>query len=195
MPRSTEPDPRAEITADELRAVGIVAGTHGVHGTLKLEPLSDFPERFGALRRVYLKREETVLACMHVHHVLWAGRQVLITLEEITTPERGREFRGVELCVAERDAWKLPQDTYYISDLRGFRAVDESGAEIGILVDVLSSAQHVLQIDCRGQELLVPFVAEWVGRVNSDQRTIEILRWRELMEPETPEGEAAPDDH
>ena len=183
------------MTAEDLRTVGIVAGTHGLDGTLKLNPLSDFPERYHALRIVYLKREDTVLAKMHVTAVRLATTQVLITLREISTPEAAREFRGAELCVAEAETWKLPANTYYISDLRGFRAVGEDGAEIGILIDVLSGAQDILQIDHHGQELLVPLVGEWVGRVDTAARTIEILNWRRLLEAETPQGGPETDDH
>jgi 16S rRNA processing protein RimM len=195
MPPKDKPESRAGVTAEELCAVGLIAGTHGLQGTLKLNPLSDFPERYRALRIVYLKREDTVLACMHVQSVRWAGRQVLITLQEITSPEAAREFRGAELCVLEADRWKLPVDVYYVSDLRGFRAVGEDGTEIGVLLDVLNGAQDILQIDRAGQELLVPLVGEWVGKIDTAARTIEILNWRRLAEPETLEGGAEPDDH
>ncbi len=84
---------------------------------------------------------------------------------------------------------------YYVSDLRGFRVVGEDGTEIGVLRDVLSGAQDILQIDHAGQELLVPLVAEWVGRIDTETRTMEILNWRRLIEPETLPGEAEPDDH
>jgi 16S rRNA processing protein RimM len=172
------------MNPDNLRTVGVIAGAHGLQGTFKLEPLSDFPERFEALRTVYLLRGETVLSQCRVKNVRWANAVVLVTLREIRTREEAEDLRGVELCVPESEAWKLPTDVYYTSDLLGFAGIAEDGTVLGILKDVQPGAQDILQFDKDGEELLVPFVSEWVGQVDPVKRTIEILNWRRLTEGE-----------
>jgi 16S rRNA processing protein RimM len=183
------------VNAEDLCAVGVIVGVHGLQGTFKLNPLSDFPERFFKLRTVYLLRGETVLGEYVVKRVRWASRFVMIGLAEITKREAAEELIGAELCVALKDRWILPQDVYYTSDLIGCRGQGDDGTDLGILSSVIESAQDILEFGSDEQTLLVPFVAEWVGRIDLQQRTIEILNWRRLKEPDIVEGEPELDDH
>jgi 16S rRNA processing protein RimM len=183
------------MNPDDLRTVGVIVGAHGLQGTFKLEPLSDFPERFEALRTVYLLRGETVLAQCQVKNLRWANALVLLTLREIRTRDQADELLGVEVCVANAETWKLPKDVYYTSDILGFSGIAEDGTALGILTNVIPGAQDILQFEKDSAELLVPFVGEWVGRIDTEKRTIEVLNWRRLAEGETIEPSAEePDD-
>lgn len=183
------------MNAEDLCAVGVIAGVHGLQGSFKVNPLSDFPERFFKLRTVYLLRGHTVLGEYVVKRVRWASRFVLIGFAEITKREIAEEFIGAELCVALKDRWVLPQDVYYSSDLIGCRGRGEDGTDLGILTTVIPSSQDILEFESEGESLLVPFVSEWVGKIDLELRTVEILNWRRLKEPDIVEGEPELDDH
>jgi len=180
------------MDSEDLRTVGVIVGAHGLQGTFKLEPLSDFPERFQALRTVYLMRGETVLARCRVKNIRWANALLLVTLKEVRTREEADELRGAELCVPDSESWELPEDVYYTTDLLGFAGVAEDGTPLGILKEIHSGAQDILEFRRDEEEFLVPFVHEWVGRVDIENRTIEILNWRRLKESET--IDPSPDD-
>lgn len=181
--------------AANLRAVGIVVGEHGLQGTLKVAPLCDFPERFEALRTVFFTRGDAAPVKHQVKRTRWSAGCVLLSICEITDREQARQLRGMEVCVTDAETWKLPADVYYISDLLGFRGITADGAEIGVLTAVYPGSQDILGFDRDGTELLVPFVGHWVGRVDTQARTIEILNWQRLAEPETVESDRTPDDH
>ena len=87
-----------------------MAGVHGLQGTLRVAPLSDFPERFAALRTVYLLRNETVVGAYEVKRAKWMNDIVLITLREVTKREEAEELRGAEICVPESETWALLKD-------------------------------------------------------------------------------------
>jgi 16S rRNA processing protein RimM len=177
----------------ELRTIGVIVGTHGLDGTLKITPLSDFPERFDALDSVYLSREGERPRPDRVSRVRWSGGSVLITVKGVSDREAAREWRGAELCVREEETWKLPPDVYYVTDLLGFVAIGQDHQQIGVLRNVIRGAQDILEIEREGEEsFLVPFVRQWIGRVDTDARTIEILNWRDLAAPEIAESD--PDD-
>ena len=172
------------VNGEGLRVVGFVAGVHGLQGMLKVEPMSDFPERFEALSAVYVCRENEPPLLCHVKRVRFSGAQVHIALKEVTSREDAERLRGAELCVLEQDTWRLPQDVYYADSLLGFDAVGDDGTRIGMLKNIARGAQDILEIDHHGRELLVPFVSEWVGKIEMGSRTIEILNWRRLIEGE-----------
>jgi 16S rRNA processing protein RimM len=183
------------VNPDDLRAIGVVVGAHGLQGTVKLQSLSDFPERFSSLKAVTLRRGNEVLGPGHVKRIKWAGPYVLVSLTEYRTREAAEGLLGVEFCVADKHSWQLPEDVYYMSDLIGFTGVSEDGTRLGILRTIVSGAQDIFEFEREGESLLVPFVCEWVGRVNVVERTIEILNWRSLLESDTVEPSPEPDDH
>ncbi len=191
-PTSAEnpPSPRP----DELRTIGVIVGEHGLQGTLRVTPLSDFPERYADLQHVFLMREDVVLGEYRVKRVKWMKNQLLLTLREITKREAAELLRGVELCVRETEKWALPDDVFYVSELIGFSAVSENRV-IGTLTSVLEGAQDTLVITTPSGELLIPFVHEWVGTVDTAARTIEVLNWRRLTNAEELPPTPEPDDH
>ena len=180
---------------DELRTVGVVVGVHGLQGTLRVAPLSDFPERFAALHRVYLVRDEIAVGTYDVKRVKWLNDVVLITLRDVTKREEAENLRGAEICVPESERWVLPQDVYYSADLIGFSVVGDDGVKVGSLTGVLEGAQDTLIIETPNGELLVPFVHAWVGEVNTERRTIEVLNWRRLSAAEELPPSSDDDDH
>lgn len=183
------------VSVDDLRVIGIVAASHGLQGTLKLVPLSDFAERYEGLQRVFLCREREVLCECKVKRAKWAGASVLLTTKEISTRTEADGFRGAEVAVLEAERWPLPKDAYYVSDLLGFRGVGANGQLLGELTAIQGGAQDVLEFSGAMGELLVPFVAEWVGKVDTAARTIEILHVERLLSPEALEGSADFGDH
>ena len=183
------------VRPDDLRAVGVVVGAHGLQGALKLNPLSDFPERFQALKTVYLTRGDEIIMEAQVKRVRYAVTQVHLTLREVTTREAAEALTGVEVCVPDSETWALPENVYYASDLLGFEAIGDDGTKIGVVRDVLTGPQGILEIAQGTQEYLVPFVDEWVGRIDAESRTIEILNWRRLLSPETVKEPSDPDGH
>jgi len=185
----------ATVRPEDLRAVGVVVGAHGLQGTLKLSPLSDFPERFQALETVYLTRGAEIIAQAHVKRVRHAAAYVHVTLREVTTREAAEALTGVEVCVPDSETWTLPENVYYVSDLLGFEVIGDDGTKIGVLRNILAGPQGILEIAQGTHEYLVPFVDDWVGRIDAERRTIEILSWRRLLSPEIVKGSSESDDH
>ena len=185
----------ATVQPDDLRAVGVVVGAHGLQGALKLSPLSDFPERFDALKTVYLTRGDEIVAQAHVKRVRHAAAHVHLTLHEITTREAAEALAGVEVCVPDSETWTLPENVYYVSDLLGFEAVGDDGTKLGVLRKIIAGPQGILEIEQGAHEYLVPFVDEWVGKIDAESRTIEILNWRRLLSAESGKGAFEPDGH
>jgi 16S rRNA processing protein RimM len=179
----------------EYRAVGHVVGVHGLQGTLKVTPLSDFAERFDALATVFFLRGDEVLAQHVVKKVRWGSHHLLISFRDLTTREAAEALRDTDLCVPEEESWALPEGVYYSSDLIGFRGIGEGAVDLGSLVMIREGAQAILEFANGQTELLVPFVREWVGKVDLQARTIEILNWRELSGGEEISPEPGDHDH
>lgn len=171
----------------EALAVGRVVRPHGVRGELVVEVLTDSPElRFVPGSVLGLKRRSgqggnksaqslTVTAARH-----HAGR-LLVRAEGVDGRDAAEELRGALLTVSADEA-ESPEDPdeFHDTELIGLRAVLVSGAEVGVVRDVLHSpAGELLAIaiedpeaDKGEREALVPFVAAIVPEVDLEAGTV-----------------------
>jgi 16S rRNA processing protein RimM len=182
------------MTDQDLRIIGVITEPHGLQGTVKVFPLSDFPERFFRLKSCYLRRKDGSIIEAIATSAKLAGRYVFLTLDISRTRDEADAIRGCEICVAEKDSWPLPDGTYYISDIIGFKAISEDCRDLGRLTGILRGAQDILQIEGPKGEILVPFVKEWVGPVNVKDKSIQILNWRMLADAASTDDHPDPDE-
>ena len=148
----TEPGP-------EYVSVGRVGRPHGVDGAFVVEQASDDPARFEIGSSLLLEGEPAeVVLTRRV-----GGGRIAIKLDRPV-------LRGAELTVDRNELPPLPADTYYVADLVGMEVVDEGGARVGAVADVLPGpANDVLELD---SGLLLPLVEDCVRDVDTAARRI-----------------------
>lgn len=152
----------------DLVAVGRVVKPQGRHGEVAVLSLSDRPGRLPGLRRAFLPapdggvREVVIRGC-RPHK----GRFVL-AIEGITTIDEAETLRGLELRIATEDLEELPSGSYYHHQLTGLRVEDETGAELGVVREIVETGAEarVLVVEGAGGEMLLPFAADFVRAVD-----------------------------
>jgi 16S rRNA processing protein RimM len=151
-------------SADEERppvTVGRIVTPHGVRGELKVESLTDFPERFRRGSRLWL---DGVEFSVELGRVL--GRHVILKLEGIDDRNAAEAIRGRELTVP--DVAELTEEgVYYQHDIVGLRVEDEAGSELGRVVDVLlTGSNDVYVVQGERGELLLPALDDVVKQID-----------------------------
>jgi 16S rRNA processing protein RimM len=165
--RSTQPErgSAAESAEPRFLAVGRVIKPHGVNGEVRVEPMTDQPERFGWLESVFVgehkpRRVGVISARRH-------GNFVLLKLDGYPTRTEAELLRNELLQVPEDEAIPLEEGEYFLHQLLGLEVVTESGRHLGHLTNVLETgANNVFIIDGPGGELLVPDIPDVVLEVN-----------------------------
>ncbi len=156
----------------ELIAVARIASPFGVRGEVKLQPLTDFPHRFESTECLFLvDGTKLVLESARVQK-----NMVLAKFKGMDTPEAWLPFRRQELYVTEDELVSLPDGQYYIYQLIGLAVVDDSGASLGTLIDVLQTGSndvYVIQSNA-GQELLIPAIDRYVRLIDLNERRVVV---------------------
>ena len=146
--------------------IGLIARTHGVHGAVKLDPLTDSSSRFRGMTEAYVELHGTyapVQLC--VQSV--APDAVIVKIDGYDTPEAANALRGGYLCVDRAHAVKLPKDSYFVADLIGCNTFDTDGNAYGKLTEVYETgANDVYEIE-RGR-LMVPALKRVLSEVDTD---------------------------
>jgi 16S rRNA processing protein RimM len=147
-------------------AIGLIMAMFGIHGEMKVRPLTDFPERFLKTATVYVGDEliERRVLGARLHQ-----RTVILRLEGVETANDAEALRNNKLYIPASELIALPPDHYYLHDLVGLRVVQVTGTPLGVVRDVIQSTGNDLLViqDARtGKDVLLPTVKEFVKAVD-----------------------------
>jgi len=138
-----------------------VTAVKGLKGVLKIESLTDFPERLSPGTEIYLDGDSEPVRIAEMN---WAGRVPSLRLDGVSTREGAAALVGRYLELPARD---LPEGSYYWHQLEGLRVVDVAGAEVGELVEVFRAGENeVYRVVGAGSEVLVPALRSVVREID-----------------------------
>jgi 16S rRNA processing protein RimM len=166
---------------DGYMAVGHIVGVHALRGEIKLEPYTDFPERFVPGELFWMGEE---LASVRSHKNVLLLR--FVGIEDRSAAER---LRGQWLFIEETEAVSLEEGSYWIHDLLGMQVTDTSGNLLGRVVEVLATGANDVYVvrpaDSERQELLLPAIPEVILAVDLATRTMRVQLLDGLVAPES----------
>ena len=146
--------------------IGVIVRPHGVHGAVKVEPLTDSSKRFRNLRDAFLELHgEMRPVQLSVASV--APDAVILTLDGCETPEAANTLRGAYLCVDRAHRVQLPKDTYFVTDLIGCDTFDTDGNAYGKLTNVYETGANDVYEIAHGK-LMVPALRRVLHEVDVD---------------------------
>ena len=160
--------------------LGVIVGTHGLRGGLRVKQYNPDSELFGRLREVAL-RQEGELEVREIKDARATGKGLLLQLVGIDTIEAAEELRGAALCVPRSSLPRLPEGEYYHVDLEGLRAETADGKQLGTVERVHEyPASQVLCVRAEDGLREVPMREPYLVEVQLEQGRVVIDHWDEL---------------
>jgi 16S rRNA processing protein RimM len=168
---------------------------HGRHGELVAEILTDFPERFHERTRLFLIPPERVGSRpreVQLENFWFQRSRIVMKFQAVDSINEAEALRGFEVAIPATERAPLEAGSVYISDLIGCRLIDlnREGRDVGAIVNVdrdsSSTELLVVRPGGGGGELLIPFVAEFVVRVDAANRRVEMRLPEGLLEINAP---------
>ncbi len=154
-------------------SIAVIVGLHGVHGEVKVLPLTDVPERLKNTGQVFLDDTEQTrrVQSARPHQRVW-----LVKFEGVDDRESARRLKGKYMTIDEADVLPLPDDKFYEYQLLDCQVVNLDGHIIGNVSRVITGpANDLLEILTPSHTTaFVPFVKQFVKRVDLDARKIVI---------------------
>ena len=147
--------------------IGRVLKPWSYRGEIKVEILTDFPERFASLRNVFLGDDAKPfsVARTHLH-----GNAVLIKLDGIDSTDAAAKLRNQLVQVAVEDAVSLPSGKVFLYQLIGVRVRTVDGRALGEIADVIDTGANDVYIVRDGtREILLPAIPNVVKEINLDR--------------------------
>jgi 16S rRNA processing protein RimM len=137
--------------SDRRLAVARILGAKGLAGAVRVEVLTDWPERLHPGAELWLDGSDEP---MRIARVETGGRQPVLHLDGIADRDAAQAVAGRYL---EAPAQPLPGNTYYWDDLVGLRVEEPDGTSVGELVEVFrAGGNEVYRVVGDAGERLIP---------------------------------------
>ncbi|HQB54361.1 MAG TPA: ribosome maturation factor RimM [Sphaerochaeta sp.] len=161
---------------DRLIATATIGRTFGYEGEVRVYPNNEESD--------YLKKLKTIVASLKdgkeiplaVEHVRTDGKSVLMKFKGYDSSEEAQAIVGARVMVDRKFASPLKEGEYYTADLIGCTLVSD-GENRATVVSVMDGPQALLLEAERpdSKRFLVPFLHEYTGKVDLEEKTIELL--------------------
>ena len=174
MPSPTEqPPPEADqppTNTPGYVAVARIVGPWGLHGDLKVETLTDFPQRFAAGARIYAGGVAYV-----IERCRWQRGRAVLKLGGIDSAAAAEALRHRLLEVPESELHPLGEGEYYHFQILGLEVRTTTGEVLGRVEQIISTGSNDVYVVLgpRG-EVLIPAVDDVVKSVDPAAGRIEV---------------------
>ena len=159
---------------DDWLSVGKIVGVQGLQGELRVNPASDFPERFTVPGPRWLRSRQ---GGEPTEIQLKKGRQLpgkslfVVRFEGINNRGAAEALVGQELLVSADDRPELEEGEFHLLDLVGLDArLSADGPSIGTVTNLISGGNDLLELNTSdSRKLLIPFVEAIVPEVHLNE--------------------------
>ena len=150
--------------------MGRVLGPWSLRGDVKVQPLTDFPERFAAGGRVWTGGVSYV-----IERCRWQRGHVFLKLADIDSATAAEALRYRLLEVPEGELRPLGEGEYYHFQILGLEVRTTAGEVLGRVEQIISTGSNDVFV-VRGPrgEVLIPAVDDVVKSVDPAAGRIEV---------------------
>lgn len=147
---------------------GKIINTFGVRGEVKLDPWCDSAEFLKPLKTLYIDGAPRAVASSRVHKGM-----LIIRFADVEDVNGAMLLKNKIVYFARSDV-HLPKGRHFVADLLGAAVVNEQGAEIGKLTEVLDMPAGQVYVVQGETEHTIPAVPEFILDIDADEKTIRV---------------------
>lgn len=147
---------------------GKIINTFGVRGEVKLDPWCDSAEFLKPLKTLYIDGAPRAVASSRVHKGM-----LIVRFADVEDVNGAMLLKNKIVYFARSDV-HLPKGRHFVADLLGAVVVDEQGAEIGKLTEVLDMPAGQVYVVQGETEHTIPAVPEFILDIDADEKTIRV---------------------
>nr|AUG32460.1 16S rRNA-processing protein [Paulinella longichromatophora] len=173
--------------------VGNIVAPQGLKGEMRVNPCSDFPERFTLPGQRWLQNPKMEITPIFLE----SGRQLpgksiyVIRLRGIANRGMVESLIGSDLLVLSSDRPQLAEGEFHLLDLVGLEVrLEASNQLIGYVEDLISGGNDLLVVELipefssskRNRRILIPLVKSIVFKIKLEEKWLSITPPPGLLE-------------
>lgn len=170
MSRNSKSPSEINTNEPEFIVIGKILAPWGNKGELKVEVITDFPNRFAPAATVYVNHQPlTVASCR------WHKGNAIIKIDTVDSPETAQKLKGQTVEIPSSQLEPLPEGQYYHFQIIGLEVWTTEGEQLGKVTEILAAESNDIYVvhGNRG-EILIPAIANVIQSVDLKQGRLTI---------------------
>jgi len=154
-----------EPAPPEFLIVGYILAPWGIRGEIKVEVVTDFPERFAPQKIVYLDTRPLEIESCHPHK-----QHLVVKLATIDSVEDAEKLREQDLTIPRSELYPLPEGQYYTFQIIGLKVVTTEGKLLGRITEIMTTGSNdVYIVEGKRGEILIPAIEDVVKSIDLEK--------------------------
>jgi 16S rRNA processing protein RimM len=170
---------KSQEQVDESEPLIVIARavrTRGLKGELVADLLTDFPERFEQITKLFAVSPDGARHVIELERTWFQNDRVILKLSGCDSIEAAQAFVGFEFAVPEAERVELAEDEFYDWELEGCKVETIAGVDVGAVTNVLRTGgvDLLLVENDQKQSVMVPMVKTIVVSIDAAGKSILI---------------------
>lgn len=162
-----------ESSEPRFLVIGRILKPHGVQGEMRVEVLTELPERFNWLENVYIGKREPIP--MKVEGIRFHKSWVLLKLVDCNDRNSANLLRRQLVQIPESEGIPLEEGEYYLYQLVGLKVVTEDSDYLGEISEVIETkANNVFVVKTSNSEVLLPDIEDVIRNIDFESGTVTV---------------------
>ena len=163
------------MNSEDLVAIAKVTKPRGLRGEVIADVLTDFPERFENLEKVFAKFETKEITELNLENFFFQKDRIVFKFENYDSIEKAETLRNAEICIAEADAVELEEDEFFDWELENCRVETIEGEKIGVVREIFRAGENVNLVVADGEkDYMIPFVEAICPKIDVENKLIKV---------------------
>lgn len=157
--------------------MGYIANAFGIQGWVKIKTATEYSDSLDEYTQVYLKLKDGTILSKKVEKSFARDGVFHAKLAGVDDRDAAFALKGTIVAVDREEFPDLDEDEFYWVDLIGLNVINVQGESLGVVKDLMETgANDVLVAKLEQEERLIPFVAQYVVKVDMQNKQI-IVDW------------------
>jgi 16S rRNA processing protein RimM len=168
----------------KLIPIAEIVSAHGIKGAVKVYLYNTEDPLLCKIQSVYMgnEKENRLMRLRKIRKI--DKRFCIVNFEGIVIRKDAEALKGMKLLVTPEMLPPLPEGYVYLSLLIDYFVFDDVGKEIGVVEDFINNGiQDIMVVrHINGSEVLIPYVDEFIKKIDEDKKQIIIKPMEGLIE-------------
>lgn len=154
--------------------LGKITKPFGYKGDLVIYIDADNPQDYKKMESVLVDTDGELIPFFFDRFEFKSANNVIVHFQNIGN-EEALQLVNNNLYLPLSALPKLSGNKFYFHEVIGFSVIDEEMGDVGIIQSFLDfPSQAVMSIDCKGKEILIPIIDQFIVSVNRETRQMLI---------------------
>ncbi|WP_298545466.1 ribosome maturation factor RimM [uncultured Aquimarina sp.] len=160
--------------------LGKIVSKFSFKGEVLIKLDTDEPESYVKMESVFINYNKNLVPFFIEKSSLHKSDLLRVKFEDVDSEEDADDLMKAEIYLPMDLLPKLEGDKFYFHEVIGFKIIDSTFGEVGVIKSINdSTAQALFEIDRNGIEILIPMNDEFIDKVDRENNTVFV---------NTPEG-------